>query len=115
MLVTERILNGVAVLDVVGTLTGSEQGRVKKSVTNLVIRGDKRIVLNLRGLTFIDSVGLGELVSCYTRATRADATIALANVDPRVHYLLEVTKVLILFDTFDSEAAAAAGFARRAA
>jgi anti-sigma B factor antagonist len=115
MHVRERLSKGVAFIDISGTITCLYPNALKDAVSKLVRRGQKSIVLNLRDVTYVDSAGLGLLVSCYTRATHADATIALANASPRVYELLLVTNVLTIFDLFDSEAEAAASFAAAAA
>ena len=114
MHVRERWSKGVAIVDLAGTLTCLHPNALKDAVSKLVRRGEKHIVLNLRDVTYVDSGGLGLLVSCYTRATNAEATIALANASPRVYELLSVTNVLTIFDLFDSEAEAAASFAAAA-
>lgn len=111
MQLRERWMNGVAVVDVAGSVTGGHPSPLKEGVGKLVRLGVRRIILNLREVTYLDSAGLGELVSCYTRATHNDATIVLANADQRVRDLLEMTNLLTIFDIFDSEADAIASFA----
>jgi anti-sigma B factor antagonist len=111
MQVRERLTKGVAIVELVGTLTSLYPNVLKEVVGKLVRRGEKRIVLNLQGVTYVDSAGLGLLVSCYTRATHADATIALANASPRVYEVLSVTNLLTIFDLFDSESEATASLA----
>ena len=115
MQLNERRLNGVTIIDVAGRLTADSQRELKELVGQVVRRGDKRIVLNLAHLTYVDSAGLGELVACYTRATRDEAVIALANADHRVHAQLEMTRLLTIFDSYESEAAAIDSFAALAA
>jgi anti-sigma B factor antagonist len=111
MQVRERWMNEVAVIDVAGSVTGGHPSPLKEAVGKLVRLGVRRIILNLREVTYLDSAGLGELVSCYTRATHSDATIVLTDVGPRVHELLEMTNILTIFDIFDSEAEAIASVA----
>jgi anti-sigma B factor antagonist len=77
----------------------------------MVRGGETRIVVNLREVNYIDSGGLGLLVACYTRASRADATIVLATPSSRIYELLLVTNLITIFDIFDSEAEAIASFA----
>lgn len=115
MQLQERRLQGVTVIDVAGTLTADNQRGLKELVGQVVRRGEKRIVLNLANLTYVDSAGLGELVACYTRATRDEAVIALANADRRLHAQLELTRLLTIFDLFESETAAIDSFAELAA
>ena len=111
MRVAERWFNGVAVIDLAGVIMGAYPSPVKDAVCRMVRGGETRIVVNLSEVTYIDSGGLGQLVACYTRATRADATIVLANPSPRVYELLLVTNLMSIFDIFDSEAEAIASFA----
>jgi anti-sigma B factor antagonist len=111
MLLKERTLNGATVIDVFGTLNATHPQRLKDLVSKVVRRGEKHIVLNLRGLEHSDSAGLGELVACYTRATDSDATIALADAKPRIRELLAVTNLLTIFNVFDCEADAIRSFA----
>ena len=111
MRASERWFNGVAVIDLSGTLTGAYPSPLKDAVCRMVRGGETRIVVNLREVSYIDSGGLGLLVACYTRASRADATIVLANPSPRIYELLLVTNLITIFDIFDSEAEAIASFA----
>lgn len=111
MRVAERWFNGVAVIDLTGTLTGEHPSPLKDAVCRMVRSGETHIVVNLRDVRSIDSGGLGLLVSCYTRATRADATIVLANASARIYELLLVTNLISIFDVFDSEPEAIASFA----
>ena len=110
MRVGERWVNGVAIIDVAGAVTGSYPSPLKDVVCKLVRRGDANIVVNLQDVAYIDSAGLGLLVSCYTRASRGDATIVLASPRPRICELLAVTNLLTIFDVYDSEAEALASF-----
>jgi anti-sigma B factor antagonist len=92
-------------------MTGVHPNPVKDAVCRRVRAGETRIVVNLGEASSIDSGGLGVLVACYTRATRADATIVLANPSSRVYELLRVTNLISIFTVFDSEADAIASFA----
>ena len=111
MRVRERWFNGVAVIDVAGALSGAYPSPLKDAVCRMVRKGETRIIINLRGVAHVDSAGLGLLVACYTRATRADATIVLADATPRLYELLSMTKLLSIFDIFDTESEAIASFA----
>lgn len=111
----ERQVNGITIVDVAGTLTAADPGRLREKVAQRVRRGEKHIVLNLQDLIYVDSAGLGELVACYTRIARAEGKIVLANTRGRVHDLLQMTNLLALFPSFDSEAAALASLPRLAA
>ena len=111
MRVRERLFNGVAVIELVGALSGTYPCPLKEAVCRLVRRGESRIIVNLRDAEGIDSAGLGLLVACYTRATRADAAIVLAEVSPRIYELLCVTNLLSIFEVYDTESEAIASFA----
>jgi anti-sigma B factor antagonist len=111
MPIVERSVGDVTVVDVSGKLTLTDgAGQLKDKINSLVFTNQKRIVLNLSGLTSMDSTGLGELVACYTTVTRAGGAIKLACLGHRVHDLLVMSKLLTVFDTFDSEAGAIASF-----
>ena len=111
MRVRERYFNGVAVVEVAGALTGAYPSPLKEAVCRAVRRGESRIIVNLREVNAIDSAGLGVLVACYTRATRGDAAIVLAEVTPRIYELLGVTNLFSIFEVFDTESEAIASFA----
>ena len=114
MRVGERWFNGVAVIDLAGALTGAYPSTLRDAVCRMVRAGETRLVINLREVTSVDSGGLGLLVACYTRATRADATVVLAGPSPRIYELLVVTNLLSIFDVFDSDSEAIASFAAAA-
>jgi len=102
----------VTILDLDGKMTLlNHPGRVKDTVTRLIFRGRKNIVLNLENVTYVDSCGLGELVSCYTTASGHSATVKLANAERRIQDLLVLTRLLTIFDCYESEADAIASFA----
>ena len=111
MQLTERRVGDVTVLDLAGKLTLAENAdRLKDKISKLVFRGDKQIVINLAEVHTIDSSGLGELVACYTTAWRSGAMVKLANAGRRLQDLLVLTKLLTIFDSYDSEAAALESF-----
>jgi anti-sigma B factor antagonist len=112
MRIAERRLRDVTVLDVSGKLTVTDNpGHVKDKVTSLVYQGQKQIVLNLADVSYVDSSGLGELVACYLSAARGGSTIKLANAGGRMQDLLVLTKLLTIFESHTSEAAAIDSFA----
>ena len=115
MQLTERRVGDVTVLDLAGKLTLAEDAdRLKDKIGKLVFRGEKQIVINLAEVHTVDSSGLGELVACYTTAWRNGATVKLANAGRRIQDLLVLTKLLTIFDAYDSEAAALASFSAAA-
>lgn len=111
MTITERQAGPVTVLALSGKLTLDVAGQLKGKVTNLLSGGKKQIVLNLGDVSYIDSSGLGELVSCHTTATRENGAVKLANVGKKGTDLLVITKLNMVFDVHDSESAAVASFA----
>ena len=104
MVIEERAVGGVAILDLSGKLAlGDGDGLLKDKVNSLVHQGLKEIALNLGGLSYMDSAGLGELISVHSTATRAGGHIKIFNLTKRVSDLLTITKVLTVFDVFESE------------
>lgn len=111
MPISERQVGAVTVIDLSGKLASSEDsGHLKDKVTSVFFQGRKQVLLNLEGLTYIDSSGLGELVACLATARRASGVVKLANLGKRIQDLLILTKLLTVFDVYDSEAEAIASF-----
>jgi anti-sigma B factor antagonist len=114
MNITERQVGTVTVLTVSGKITLEDAGQLKDKVMSILQQERKAIVLDLGGVTYIDSSGLGEIVSCHTTATRQNAAIKLANLGKRSKDLLVMTKLIMVFDVHDNEAAAIASFGQSA-
>lgn len=112
MTITERQVETVTVLALSGKLTLDDAGHLKGKVSSLFTEGRKKIVLNLSEVAFIDSSGLGELVSCHTTASREGGAVKLANVGKRGQDLLVITKLNMVFDVYGSESEAVASFAQ---
>ena len=112
MQITERSAGGVKILDLSGqiTLTRGGDQLLKDKVNSLMHQGDKHILVNLANVSAMDSAGLGELVSAYTTVTKAGGSMKLVNLTKRLHDLLSITKLLTVFDAYDSEPAALATF-----
>jgi anti-sigma B factor antagonist len=107
--------DGIVIVDCSGRLVfGEETSLLREQVKSLVSR-DARIVLNLADVSYIDSGGLGTLVALYTTARNADGSIKLARLTKRVGDLLQVTKLLTVFEVFDSEEEAVQSFRKGAA
>jgi anti-sigma B factor antagonist len=105
-----RSLEGVMVVDCSGRVVfGEESASLRDTVKNLLAQSPK-IVMNLREVNHIDSGGLGTLVSLYTTARNAGGAVKLASLSQRVGDLLQVTKLLTIFEVFDDEEAAAKSF-----
>ena len=110
-----RIVDGIAVLDCAGRIVFGDESSLLRDVAKRLINENKRIVLNLSGVSYIDSGGLGTLVSLFTTAQKAGGSIKLANLTERVGDLLQVTKLLTVFEVYDSEDKAIQSFGEGAA
>jgi anti-sigma B factor antagonist len=103
----ERESGGVTILDLSGRITqGGGDLVLKDKLQSLVQQGRKNVLLNLADVSYIDSAGLGALVSAHTTLSREGGRVKLANVTKRLQDLLSITKLYLVFDTFDSEEAA---------
>lgn len=112
MQLRERRVGTIAILDVKGKLTLTDNpGHLRDRLTSLVTQGVTNIIFNLGDLTYVDSSGLGELVACHTTAWRSGAQVKLANAGRRLQDLLVLTKLLTVFDAYDSEEQALNSFA----
>jgi anti-sigma B factor antagonist len=106
-----REVNGVTALDMSGRITlGEGSVQLRDAVRALVANGAKKILLNLADVNYIDSSGLGEMVSAFTLTRSENGELKLLNVSKRVHDLLQVTKLASVFDIQDDEARAIASF-----
>ena len=109
---TVRQVGDVVVVDAVGRLTlGEGSSTFRDTLRDLVAKGNKKIVLNLGDVSYIDSSGIGELVSAFTTVTNQNGRFKLLNLTKRVQDLLQITKLYTVFEVFDDEAAAVASFA----
>jgi anti-sigma B factor antagonist len=103
----ERSAGAVTLIDVSGKLqAGDDSGRLKDKINSLLHQSRKQIVLNLAGVPYIDSTGLGELVATHATVTRQGGQIVLVQLTARVQDLLAICRLLTVFDTFDTEAEA---------
>ena len=104
MQIDQRAVGDVVVLDLKGRVTmGEGDELLKDKVNSLVNQGHKKIVLNLADVPYIDSAGLGEIVRTYTTVSRQGGSLKLLNLTKRITDLLSITKLLTVFETFDSE------------
>jgi anti-sigma B factor antagonist len=104
MQIEERVVGDVTILDLKGKITlGEGDEALKAKVNALTAQGRKRILLNLAGVPYIDSAGLGEVVHTYTTVSRQGGQLKLVNLTKRITDLLSITKLLTVFETFDSE------------
>jgi anti-sigma B factor antagonist len=113
MKATNRQVDGVAVVDMSGRITLGEGSVVlRDTIRDLIGKGSKKILLNLGDVTYIDSSGIGELVSAFTAVRREGGELKLLNLTKKVHDLLQITKLYTVFDIKDDEAAAIKAFAK---
>jgi anti-sigma B factor antagonist len=111
MRLTTRKVNEVAILDLGGRITlGEESGRLRDAVREIIVKGSKMIIVNLGEVSYIDSAGLGELVSAFTAVKKAGGELKLLNVTKNINDLLVITKLVTVFDVSDNEAAAVSSF-----
>ena len=111
MEIDERTSGDVKILDLQGRLTlGDSDELLKDKINSLLLQGCRKLVLNLEGVPYIDSAGLGEIVRTYTTVSRQGGSLKLLNLTKRIEDLLSITKLLTVFDTYDSEAAAIKSF-----
>ena len=112
MKLTTREVGGVSIVDLSGKITLGEGGvALREEVRKLLAEGKKKIVLNLAEVNYIDSSGLGELVSAYTAVKNAGGELKLLSLTSKVRDLLVITKLVTVFDVKDDEASAVSSFA----
>ncbi len=105
--VRERQAGDVTVLDLEGKITiGEGSVALRSAIRRLIEEGKKKILLNLAGVSYVDSSGIGELVSSYTTLKREEGQLKLLNLTQKIRDLLTITKLLTVFDTYDAEAEA---------
>ncbi len=104
MQIDERVVGETTILDLKGKITlGEGDEALKDKINSLVLQNRKRILLNLEGVPYIDSAGLGEIVRTYTTVSRQGGQLKLVNLTKRITDLLMITKLLTVFETFESE------------
>jgi anti-sigma B factor antagonist len=102
----------VTILDLSGRITiGSGEEALRSNMQEILNSGAKKVVINMGGVTMIDSSGIGELVSAYTTATNRGTKLKLANLPAKVSDILTITQLITVFDVYDSEAEAVQSFA----
>ena len=111
MHIEERVVGGVTILDLKGKITlGEVDEALKDKIHSLIQQDRKRILLNLADVPYIDSAGLGEVVRTYTTVSRQGGQLKLVNLTKRITDLLMITKLLTVFETFDTEPEALKSF-----
>ena len=111
MEIRQRQVSSVVCLDVDGRLVIGVEDRLKDTVNSLFLQGHRDILVNLKGVLQIDTTGLAAITAIRSAAERHRGTIKLLNLPQRVHDLLVITKLITLFDVFESEADALRSFA----
>jgi anti-sigma B factor antagonist len=102
-----RQVGDVTVIDAEGRITlGEGSSTFRDTVRDLVTKGSKKLLLNLGEVSYIDSSGIGELVSAFTSVTNHGGVLKLLKLTKRVQDLLQITKLYTVFEVFDDEAAA---------
>ena len=111
MKTSTRQVDGVTIVDCSGRITLGEGSVIlRDEVRELLSKGQKKILLNLGEVTYIDSSGIGELVAAFTTAKNQGGELRLLNLTKKVHDLLQITKLYTVFDVKDDEAAAVKAF-----
>jgi len=111
MKATTHQVNSVTVVDLSGRITlGEGCSQLRDLIRDLIAKGHKKMLLNLAEVTYIDSSGIGELVSGFTAVSNSGGQLKLLNLTKKVHDLLQITKLLTVFDVHDDEAKAVASF-----
>ncbi len=113
MNIIERTINDVTVLDIEGNLALNKNARFRKHVTGAIDAGVQKLIVNLARVKYMDSRGLGELISCYTALRRVNGHVKLLHLNNRLQYLPAITNLDSVFETFNSEPAAVSSFAPR--
>ena len=109
--VTSRQVVDVSVVDVVGRITlGEGASALRETIRDLVAKGNKKILLNLSDVSYIDSSGIGELVSGFTTVTNQGGVLKLLGLTKRVKDLLQITKLYTVFEVYDDEISAVRSF-----
>ena len=109
--INKRQAGDVTILDLDGEVRiGDSSTALRSAIRNLVAGGNNKILLNLAGVKYIDSSGIGELIANYTTVNRGGGQLKLLNLTEKVQDLLVITKLLTVFDVYDSEADALGSF-----
>ena len=111
IIVTNREIDGVSVVALDGRIVlGEESNSLRERVKTLIGEGKKKIVLNMANVKYIDSAGLGILVAAHVSAKNQDAAVHLSNLGNKFHDVLQLTRLLTVFNVYDTEAEAISSF-----
>jgi anti-sigma B factor antagonist len=112
---TNREVDGVAVVALDGRIVlGEESNALREKVKSLIAGGKKKLVLNMNNVTFIDSAGLGTLVAAHHSAKTQGAALKLCHLGAKFQEVLQITKLLTVFDVYNTEAEAVGSFSKGA-
>ena len=111
MTMNSRDVGGVAVVDLIGRMTSESAGKLSERVARLLAEGHTQLVLNLGQLNYMDSSGLGEMVACYSKVRKAGGHVRLAETTHKIKDLLAITRLVTVFESYDTEDLAMASFA----
>src|SRR6202142_2507296 len=113
MKASTRQVDGITIVDLSGRITLGEGSVIlRDTIKDLLGKGQKKILLNLGDVSYIDSSGIGELVSAFTSVRNQGGELKLLNLTKKVHDLLQITKLYTVFDVKDDEATAIGAFAK---
>jgi anti-sigma B factor antagonist len=116
MITRTRQVGGVTIVDISGRIVlGEESAAVRELVRDLLSKGHKKILFNLGEVNYIDSSGLGHLVSAFTSVRKQDGELKLLNLTNKVHDLMQITRLYTVFEIMDDEAVAVKSFTQSAA
>jgi anti-sigma B factor antagonist len=107
---TRTTNDGIVTVDMVGRIVFGDESSLLREYVKKLLPDNKQIIFNLAGVTYIDSGGLGTLVALYTSARTNGGVIKLANLTPRVDDVLQITKLVTVFEVYDSEEKAISSF-----
>ncbi len=111
-----RRVGSVAIVDLNGRITlGESTGILRDELRSLLSQGSKQIILNMAGVTYVDSAGLGELVGAYTTATKQGGAVKLLHMQGKLRDLMQITKLHTVFAAFEDEKQAVESFGAGAA
>jgi anti-sigma B factor antagonist len=111
-----RQLGGVTIVDISGRIQlGEESAALRDLVSDLLSKGHKKILFNLADVNYIDSSGLGHLVSAFTSVRKQAGELKLLNLTKNVHNVMQMTRLYTVFDIIDNEAVAVKSFGQSAA
>jgi anti-sigma B factor antagonist len=111
MKIAERQVGDVTVLDIHGKiLIGEGDDALRDAISRLTSAGKKKVLLNLADVPYVDSAGLGEIVRCYTTVSRTGGKLKLVGLTAKIRDLLAITKLLTVFETYETEDQAVRSF-----